>query len=204
MPPPASVSVRCGPGHGRVLSTARARSTALSMSVRSVINPSTPRSMSARISSGSSTVHTCTCLPAAWARRTRPRLATVSGPPAVRGSGAPRPTARQPVGQTPAGQSRKAATSRGAAEVGTRPWVRRRNSPQTPSENEPTSTRSQPALLDEGGERGDRALGLEVDVEPGVREGVEQLGQGRHPLAPADEAGRTSAYVVRRSSRCGR
>ena len=58
--------------HRRVLHRPLSVSTALSMSVRSVIRPSTPRSRSVFISSGSSMVQTCTWTPARWARRTSP------------------------------------------------------------------------------------------------------------------------------------
>ena len=91
----------------------------------------------------------------------------------------------------PLGNSRNAATSHGCAEVGTRPSVNLRNIDEaTPRER----ADQHPALIGSGREEvhqgGHRRLGLEVDVEPGVGEGVEQLGQRRHCLGAADQGAR--------------
>ena len=68
------------------------------------------------------------------------------------------------------GAALTAATSGGDAEVATRPAVRARNARIRRGENDPTHTRSVGAgALDQGRERVDRRLRLEVDVEPDGR-----------------------------------
>ena len=80
------------------------------------------------ISSGSSMVQTCTCIPAACARRTSAGVTTVSAP--ARGAG---PGGRPAVprvsqaGDAGAGSSRNAPPRAGDAEVATRPPVSARN-----------------------------------------------------------------------------
>ena len=166
----------------------RARSTSLSMSVRSVMMPSTPRSRRAFISIGSSIVHTCTWTPAACARRTSPRETTSSATAAVGHLQRHRPPAGEPPGQPGAGGEHEGdhleRVGRGGDPASRAPAER-----VHPAAGERPDQHPVPrlALLDEPRERLDRALGLEVDVEPRAGEGVEELGQGRHPLAPADQ-----------------
>ena len=65
--------------------------------------------------------------------------------------------------------------------------------------NEPTSTRSQASRSSmNSASTGDRAVGLEVDVEARPRELVEELGQRRHLLAAADQR---LAHLVEREIR---
>ena len=155
--------------------------------------------------SGSSMVHTCTCLPAACARRTEPAVATTAA--AARGAGPAAPTGRPRVSRSASralgGSTTNATTSSGRADgghpaAGAAAGTRAAGGPT----NEPTSTRSQRrARLDEVGERPDRAVGLDVDVEAGVGELVEQLGQRRDLLAAADQR---APHLVVRSARRSR
>ena len=151
--------------------------------MRSVIRPSTPRSSSASISSGSSTVQTWTWRPTAWARRTSQREATTRGPRRLgtcRADGAARVTLRA----SPAGRATYAASSPGEAAVGTRGPARRRKRRILRPEKDATSTRSwSVVVVHEPRERGDGGIRLEVDVEALLGERRHQRGECGHRLA---------------------
>ncbi len=143
--------------------------TSLSMSVRSVISPSTPRSSSVCISSGSSMVQTCTCRPAAWARRTNAGVTTTSGPRLCGTCSATGPRASSRASRL-LGRPRNSAASRGWADVATRPAVRRRNVRSRRPEKEPTRTRSQAsraAMNSASGATAPEALRSMLNREPG-------------------------------------
>ena len=68
------------PGAGGASHIPRSARKSLTKCGRFVTIPSTPSSMRDRISSGSSTVHTCTARPAVCAAATKRRSTTLSGP----------------------------------------------------------------------------------------------------------------------------
>ena len=104
---------------GSSLHRPRSMSTSLSRSVRSVNRPSTPRSSSVLISSGSSMVQTCTCLPARVRPAYEPGVAIVSRPRRCGIWRAADPAAGEPVRRAGRwARSRKIATSTGRRRGG--------------------------------------------------------------------------------------
>ena len=180
--------------HADSLQLPRSVSTSFNTSVRSVKIPSTPRSRSTRISSGSSTVHTWTGRPAACARRTSPRDAMVSPPPAVRDLQGRHLAAGQQVGEPAARQEPEQHDLDGRGGGG-HPAVGEPPERVEPLAAERAHQDPVPGVAfgHEVRERGDRPVRLQVDVEAGLGELVEELGEGRHLLAATDQR---AAYLL--------
>ena len=157
----------------------RCRRTSLSTSVRSVIRPSTPGSSSARcISSGSSIVQTCTCSPPRGHVRTSPGVTTVQPSPRVRAPAGPWSAGGQPARQPAAGQQ----PVRQPPPAGAPRWRpgRRRSRRKRAAGGVARRSRAAPgrqarcsAIRRASG--ADRVVGLEVEVEAGVRERLEEV-----------------------------
>ena len=162
--------------------------------------PSTPRSSSRAISSASSIVHTCTCMPRRcaastkrWCRRSRcpdsasapARTATgagPSGPPCD----APAPSCSVPIGPS---------------DVHTPGSERVRTRSSRSSLNAPMHTRSTASHFCEHlDQRLDRAVVLRVDVDAHVGPGAEQVLEQRDRLAAVDLAPRARPTTAARRS----
>ena len=133
-------------------------------------------------------VQTCTCLPAACARRTRPGVAITHRPCRCGTcSAATRPRVSRSASR-PLGSSRKAATSSGCAEVGDARAGQPPERVEAPGRERPDQHPVlDTALADERRQGRHGAVRLQVDVEAGQREGVEELGERRHPFPTADQ-----------------
>ena len=183
----------------------RSTSTSLSRSVRSVNRPSTPRSRSSLISPGSSTVQTCTCLPAACALRIRARAGDHESAAAMRHLERRHPTSGEPIREPAARHQRGSrATSAGEAAVGTRPRVSRRNvSDPTLRERADQDPVPRVPRLDEADRAPETAPS---DLRSMLNRASGNSSKSRPRVGtssrPPTSASRTSAYVDRAISPC--
>ncbi len=150
----------------------RSTSTSRSTPGRSVMIPSTPRSRSRCISAASSIVHTWTAMPRRWQRRTKAPSTTVTGPRRT-GTWAARAPVDQPGelqhGQLPLAGGRAQPSSQHPAQ-GANPSI---------AERREAHTIEGVVAVDRLDQWPSAVLALAVDVEAGLRPGVEQLVERR-------------------------